>query len=224
MVNSGYREENGELKAPKPDDHHHVAVLMERVGRANGLNAIEAPPKSNCPRVARNYGMTASTEEPVQRTAAGWRWLLYVALAIVGALLTFVGARAQQKATDDATFRKLIDSYCVAWSTGTAEAPAKFYAKEDGLVFYDVAPFAYHSWKEYHDGVQKEFLEGASEIKLTAGKDLKVSRRGTIAWMTVPMHLMEKSKDGKTTEMEAWRELGARSRASFHSGGRKLES
>src|SRR6266571_2134424 len=165
MVNSGYREENGELKAPKPDDHHHVAVLMERVGRANGLNAIEermpalnkspckigpmglayaarvgAPPKSNCPRVARNYGMTASTEEPVQRTAAGWRWLLYVALAIVGALLTFVGARAQQKATDDATFRKLIDSYCVAWSTGTAEAPAKFYAKEDGLVFYDVAP------------------------------------------------------------------------------------
>ncbi len=108
--------------------------------------------------------MTASTEESVQRTAAGWRWLLYVALAIVGALLTFVGARAQQKATDDATFRKLIDSYCVAWSTRTAEAPAKFYAKEDGLVFYDVAPFAYHSWKEYHDGVQKEFLEGASEI------------------------------------------------------------
>ncbi len=41
MVNSGYREENGELKAPKPDDHHHVAVLMERAGRANGLNAIE---------------------------------------------------------------------------------------------------------------------------------------------------------------------------------------
>ncbi len=158
--------------------------------------------------------MTASTEESVQRTAAGWRWLLYVALAIVGALLTFVGARAQQKATDDATFRKLIDSYCVAWSTRTAEAPAKFYAKEDGLVFYDVAPFAYHSWKEYHDGVQKEFLEGASEIKLTAGKDLKVSRRGTIAWMTVPMHLMEKSKDGKTTEMELrytgiWEKRGA---------------
>ncbi len=41
MVNSGYREENGELKAPKPDDHHHLAVLMERAGRANGLNAIK---------------------------------------------------------------------------------------------------------------------------------------------------------------------------------------
>src|SRR6266568_9686526 len=111
-------------------------------------------------RVERRYGMTGSVGRASHKNAERWRWLLFVALAIVGALLTFVGARAQQKATDDATFRKLIDSYCVAWSTGTAEAPARFYAKEDGLVFYDVAPFAYHSWKEYHDGVQKEFLEG----------------------------------------------------------------
>jgi ketosteroid isomerase-like protein len=143
-----------------------------------------------------------------------WRWLMYVALALAGALLTFVGARAQQKATDDAAFRKLIDSYCAAWSTGNAEAPAKFYAKENGLVFYDVAPFAYHSWSEYHDGVQKEFLESAESIKLTAGKDLKVTRRGMIAWTTVPMHLTEKTKDGKTSEIELrytgiWEKRGA---------------
>jgi ketosteroid isomerase-like protein len=158
--------------------------------------------------------MTASTGSAARSSAERWRWLQYVALATFGALLTFVGARAQQKATDDATFRKLIDSYCAAWSTGNADAPAKFYAKENGLVFYDVAPFAYHSWKEYHEGVEKEFLEGAAEIKLTAGKDLKVSRRGTIAWTTVPMHLFEKSKDGKTTEMDLrytgiWEKRGA---------------
>ena len=158
--------------------------------------------------------MTASTGRVARNRAERWRWLMYVALAIFGAMLTFVGARAQQKATDDATFRKLIDSYCAAWSTGNAEAPAKFYAKDNGLVFYDVAPFSYHSWKEYHDGVQKGFLEGASEIKLTAGKDLKVSRRGTVAWTTVPMHLFEKSKDGKTTEMDLrytgiWEKRGA---------------
>jgi ketosteroid isomerase-like protein len=158
--------------------------------------------------------MSASTGSAARNRADRWRWLQYVGLAIFGALLTFVGARAQQKATDDATFRKLIDSYCAAWSTGNADAPAKFYAKEDGLVFYDVAPFAYHSWKEYHEGVQKEFLESAAEIKLTAGKDLKVSRRGTVAWTTVPMHLFEKSKDGKTTEMDLrytgiWEKRGA---------------
>jgi hypothetical protein len=79
------------------------------------------------------------------RTAGRGHWLLYVGLAILGGLLTFVGARAQQKATDDAVFRKLTDDYCAAWSSGNAEAPARFYAKDDGLVFYDLAPFSYHS-------------------------------------------------------------------------------
>ena len=158
--------------------------------------------------------MTASMGRAANRNAERWRWLGYVALAIVGALVTFVGARAQQKATDDATFRKLTDSFCVAWSTGNAEATAKFYAKDSGLVFYDIAPFAYHGWKEFHDGVQKEFLDNVSEIRLTAGKDLKVTRRGMIAWTVVPMHLMEKSKNGKTTEMDLrytgiWEKRGA---------------
>jgi ketosteroid isomerase-like protein len=77
-----------------------------------------------------------------------------------------------------------------------------------------VAPFAYHSWKEYHEGVQKEFLDTTESIKLTAGKDLKVTRRGMIAWTTVPMHLTEKTKDGKISEMDLrytgiWEKRGA---------------
>jgi ketosteroid isomerase-like protein len=143
-----------------------------------------------------------------------WRWLLYVAMAFAGALLTFVGARAQQKATDQATFRSLIDAYCAAWRTADANAPAKFYAKEDGLIFYDIAPFSYHGWKEYHDGVQKEFFANMASGSLLAGKDLKVSRRGTVAWTTVSMHFSEKTKDGKNTEAEIrytgiWEKRGA---------------
>ena len=145
--------------------------------------------------------MAVLTERLGSPRGGNWRWTLYVLFAFLGASLTFVGARAQQRATDEATFRKLIDSYCAAWSTNSAEAPAKFYAKEDGLVFYDVAPFSYHSWDEYHAQVKKEFLDGAVAT-LTAGKDLKVTRRGMIAWMTVPMHLTVKPKDGKTTESE----------------------
>jgi ketosteroid isomerase-like protein len=146
--------------------------------------------------------MTARVAVAGGRNDERWRWLLYVAMAIAGALLTFVGARAQQKASDDATFRKLIDAYCAAWSTGDADAPAKFYAKDNGLVFYDLAPFAYHSWKEYHDGVQKEFFANMASGSLTAGKDLKVSRHGTIAWTIVSMHFSEKTKDGKNTETD----------------------
>ena len=158
--------------------------------------------------------MTALKQNSIRRPCSGWRWLIYVAFALAGALLTFVGARAQQKATEDARFRKLIDDLCAAWSTGNAEAPAKFYAQDEGLVFYDVAPFAYHGWKEYHDGVQKEFLDKAASIKLTAGSDLRSTRRGVIVWTTVPMHLTEKTKDGKTVEMDLrytgiWEKRGA---------------
>jgi ketosteroid isomerase-like protein len=127
-------------------------------------------------------------------------WVLYVLLAFFGGLLTFAGARAQQKATDDATFRKLIDGYCAAWSSKDPSNAAKYYAKDDGLVFYDVAPFSYSGWKEYAAGVQKNFFDEAVTISLTAGKELKVTRRGNIAWTTVPMHITGKMKDGKTID------------------------
>jgi ketosteroid isomerase-like protein len=158
--------------------------------------------------------MSGGVDLTARRDAERWRWLVYLALALGGALLTFVGARAQQKATDDSTFRKLTDDYCVAWSSGNADAPAKFYAKDDGLVYYDLAPFAYHNWKEYHEGVKKEFLDSASGIRLTAGKDLKVRRRGTLAWTTVSMHLSETTKAGKSSEMDVrytgiWEKRGA---------------
>lgn len=146
--------------------------------------------------------MSSVNSRPSSLTFRRSRWVLYVVLALFGGSLTFVGARAQQKATDDATFRKLIDDYCAAWSSGNADNPAKFYVQEEGVVFYDVAPFSYHSWKEYRTGVQKQFFDNLTSAKLTAGKDLRVTKRGTIAWMTVPMHLSTTGKDNKNTDYE----------------------
>jgi ketosteroid isomerase-like protein len=156
--------------------------------------------------------MTGTKFSTEQR--ARWRWLLYVILAFAGGLLTFVGARAQQRASDDATFRRLIDGYCTAWSSGNADAPAKFYAKDNGLVFFDLAPFSYHGWREYHDGVQKELFANMASGSLSAGRDLKVTRRGTLAWTTVSMHFSEKTKDGKAIETQVrytsiWEKRGA---------------
>jgi ketosteroid isomerase-like protein len=156
--------------------------------------------------------MTGTKFSTEQR--ARWRWLLYVVLAFAGGLLTFVGARAQQRASDDATFRRLIDGYCAAWSSGNADAPARFYAKDNGLVFFDLAPFSYHSWREYHDGVQKELFANMASGSLSPGKDLKVTRRGTLAWTTVSMHFSEKTKDGKDIETQVrytgiWEKRGA---------------
>ena len=144
--------------------------------------------------------MPARPDSSPKSVQHGHQWIVYVQLAFLGALLTFAGARAQQKATDDATFRKLIDGYCAAWSTKDPGNAAKYYAKEDGLVFYDVAPFSYGSWKEYDAGVRKNFLDEANSVSLTAGKDLRVTRHGNIAWSTVPMHLTAQMKDGKTID------------------------
>jgi ketosteroid isomerase-like protein len=158
--------------------------------------------------------MSLSPTHPVLVRVHRWRWVSYVVLALFGGSLTFVGAHAQQKASQEATFRKLIDDYCAAWSTGNPDNPAKFYAKEDGLIFYDIAPFSYHNWNEYHTGVQKNFFDNITTGKLTAGKDLRVTRRGNIAWITVPMHLSFTSKDGKISESEIrytgiWERRGA---------------
>src|SRR5262249_6291036 len=112
-------------------------------------------------------GMTPAAASSSAVKVERWRWLLYVGLAFFGALLTFVGARAQQQATDTATFRKLIDNYCTAWSSGNPDNAAKFYAKDQGLIFYDLAPFSYHSWKEYREGVQKEFFDNTAAASLT---------------------------------------------------------
>jgi len=144
--------------------------------------------------------MFANQDSTLSGRRHGHQWILYVLLAFFGGLLTFVGARAQQKVTDDATFRKLIDGYCAAWSSKDPANAAKYYAKDDGLVFYDVEPFSYLGWKEYDAGVRKNILDGVDTVSLTAGKELRVTRHGNIAWTTVPMHLTAKMKDGKTLD------------------------
>ncbi|MEQ1474681.1 MAG: nuclear transport factor 2 family protein [Candidatus Acidiferrum sp.] len=130
------------------------------------------------------------------------RLALSAAAAVLVAVVSFSVASALPSANDAATFRKLTDDYCAAWSSGGPDTAGEYYAKDDGLIFYDVTPFSYHGWKEYVPGVKKALLDNAADAKLTAGKDLKVTRRGSIAWTTVPMHFYEKTKDGKVVEVD----------------------
>jgi len=137
---------------------------------------------------------------PPGSRAQRYQWFLYVLIAFFGAMLTFVGARAQQKATDDATFRKLIDGYCAAWSSGNPDNAAKFYAKDSNLTFYDLAPFSFNGWKEYDQAMRELLATNVESISLTAEKDLKTTRRGNIAWTTVSMHAFAKMKNGTTID------------------------
>ncbi|MFL6216878.1 MAG: YybH family protein [Blastocatellia bacterium] len=125
--------------------------------------------------------------------------ILALTLVLMVALANVVEAKAPARRAQaaDAEFKKLIVDYYAAWSQLSADTPAKYYAKDADLIFYDIAPMKYNSWKEYHDGVQKYFFDGADTAKLTPNlDDLKVTRRGNVAWTTLTFRLTSTPKGG----------------------------
>jgi ketosteroid isomerase-like protein len=103
-------------------------------------------------------------------------------------------------ATDE--FSTLITEFYKAWNTLNVANPAKYYSQEPGLIFYDIAPLQYKGWKEYQAGVGQLF-QGMSSFQLIPNKDLKVTRRGKLAWTTMTLHISAKQKDGKPMELDA---------------------
>jgi len=131
------------------------------------------------------------------------------ALLIALMLLAMLTTSAQTKKTEaakpsaDAEFKALIERYYAAWNTLNADNAAPFYAKDADLVFYDIAPFKYNGWAEYKEGVKKTFFDNITGGKLTPNDDLKVTRRGHIAWTTVTFHLSVTFKTGEALEIDA---------------------
>ena len=121
-------------------------------------------------------------------------------LAVALVLSAVPSAVAKARKTPDAEFKALIQQYYDAWSKMNADAPAPLYARDADLVFYDVAPLKYTGWEEYKRGVQTNLFDQATSGKLTAKDDLKVTRRGKLAWTTVTFHLVVKMKNGQTLE------------------------
>lgn len=112
--------------------------------------------------------------------------------------------RASAKSAPDGEFKSLIEGYYEAWSSLNVENAAKYYAKDANLIFYDIAPLKYNDWAEYKEGVQKSFFDTISSGKLTPNmNDLKITRRGNIAWTTVTFHLSATPKAGGSMEIDA---------------------
>jgi len=97
--------------------------------------------------------------------------------------------------------KKLVERYYAAWNSLNTEAPASFDAKDADLVFFDVMPLKYRGWREYQKGVQKIFFDKISAGKLTPNNDLKITRRGDVAWMTLTFRLSFTLKSRETSKM-----------------------
>ena len=134
------------------------------------------------------------------------RPICYTLLLLI-ALLPALTARAQttsaasKKPASDAEFKALIERYYSSWNTGDPEKAAPLYAKDSDLVFYDLTPLQYRGWAEYDAGVRK-VLGSFESAKFTPNDDLRVTRRGRIAWTTLTFHLSGKKKSGEAVELD----------------------
>lgn len=119
------------------------------------------------------------------------------------ALFTCVAAvtQGQKIVKSDGEFKELSDRYFAAWSSLNPDNAAPLYAKDADLIFYDIAPLKYQGWSEYDKGV-RGLLAAFESLKLTPNSDLKVTRRGNIAWTTVTFHLSAKQKSGGQMETD----------------------
>ncbi len=120
---------------------------------------------------------------------------LVTELAIV-LLVGAAGLAAADKPNSSGEFKLLIQHYWEAWSTLNPDNAAAMYAKDADAVFFDIAPLKYNGWEEYKAGVKQVFASAAS-ASFTPNDDLKVTRRGNIAWTSNTFRGTINQKDGK---------------------------
>ncbi len=104
---------------------------------------------------------------------------------------------------DNTVFGDLIKQYYQAWSTLDPDKAASLYAKDADLVFFDVAPLKYtHGWKEYRDNFKEHVASTFASLTITPHHDLKVTRRGDVALVTLTFHATIKPKEGEPMEFD----------------------
>jgi len=113
--------------------------------------------------------------------------------ALLLAFVLFLVAAPVLAKDDDAEIRAVIEKYAVAWGSLNPENAAALYAKDADLVFYDLLPLKYTGWNAYAEGVKPHFAQFES-LKITPKGDLKVTRRGNVAWTTSTLDLAVKTK------------------------------
>ena len=106
------------------------------------------------------------------------------------------------RAAENDDIRKFVSDYYDAWNTLKSANAARFYAKDADIVFFDVAPMQYHGWSEYQEGAQKNFFDAISTCKLTPNNDLKIGRRGDVAWITLTFHIAATTKKGEESNLD----------------------
>ena len=116
-------------------------------------------------------------------------------------LVSTAGLPQANKPSDTGEFKDLIRHYWEVWSTLNPDNAASMYDKSADAVFFDVAPLKYNGWEEYKEGVKKVFASAAN-ASITPNDDLKVTRRGNIAWTINTFKGTINQKDGTKMQLD----------------------
>jgi uncharacterized protein (TIGR02246 family) len=110
-----------------------------------------------------------------------------------------VAAPALAKDEDD--IRAVVEKVAAAWGSLNPDNAAPFYAKDADLVFYDLLPLKYTGWSAYAEGVKPHFAQFES-LKFAPKGDVKITRRGDVAWTTTTYDLTVKPKADEAMTLE----------------------
>src|SRR5580698_6468185 len=112
---------------------------------------------------------------------------------VVTGVLLSVALSAQNKGGKTAAkmehydFHPLMQQVWDAWGTLNPDNAARFYSKDAGRTFFDLAPLKYAGWSEYQAG-SKKLLADYSSAKFTLNGDQHVGQRPATAWATATGH------------------------------------
>lgn len=104
-------------------------------------------------------------------------------MALVAVVFGVTGTALRVRAAQAPDLAPLVATYWQAWEKGP-DAAAPLYAKDAGLVFYDLEPVKYTGWTEYKAGVGPNILAKFETVKFTVNNDVKTTVRGDVGWTT----------------------------------------
>lgn len=119
---------------------------------------------------------------------------------VASLLLAITSLQATSADREEEALRVLVPKIVAAWGTLDISKVDPYYATDPDFAYFDIAPMKYNNWKEYREGVQKAFFEPNRSIEAKIN-DLRVHRRGSLAWATFTAALDIVSKQGAASHM-----------------------
>lgn len=132
----------------------------------------------------------------MRKPSIGLATLLLVCLPTV-----LVSSGRSRTDPQEAKLRALIPQIVASWETFDMAKIEPYYASDADFTYFDLAPLKYDNWADYRAGVQKAIFGPNQSLKITPNDDLRVHRRGSLAWATFTFGADIVSKQGASSHL-----------------------